>query len=210
MSSTVRRSRSSARPWITGRPDTPPAPCTSTPGMSFSRPVVSGVVARRREILPESVTPDPGSDMLGGCTSKRRSARTRTCGNCTVSPWAWAVSPACPASCAQAGSASAPSAVASNAGTRATENLWPASPLRLAAFVLFIVIGRFLICPVMGGMRHPSGKDRKMPDRSGTFHPSAFSGRPQCLRDPAPTGPGRERADSCAGWHVHHRPVGRW
>ena len=208
MSSTVRRRRSSARPWITGSPDTPPAPCTSTPGMSFSRPVVSGVVARRREILPESVTPDPGSDMLGGCTSKRRSARTRTCGNCTVS--STAASPACPASCAQAGSASAPSAVASSAGIRATENLCPASPLRLAAFLLFIVIGRFLVCPVMGGMRHPSGKDRKMLDRSGTFHPSASSGKPQCLRGPAPTGPDPGRADSCADWRVRRRPAGRW
>ena len=77
----------------------------------------------------------------------------------------------------------------------------------------FLLVHRHRSIPrlsFMGGMRRLSGKDRKMPDRSGTFHPSASSGRPQCLRDPAPTGPGRERADSCAGWHVHHRPADHW
>ncbi len=46
MPSTWMRSRSSARPCIEGRLDTPPAPLRLTPGMSCSRRAVSLVAAR--------------------------------------------------------------------------------------------------------------------------------------------------------------------
>jgi hypothetical protein len=59
MPSTLMRRRSSARPWMAGRLDTPPAPYRLTPGISDSRLAVSLVADRRgaRPALSSLVAP---------------------------------------------------------------------------------------------------------------------------------------------------------
>jgi hypothetical protein len=80
MPSTLMRIRSSARPRITGRLETPPAPCNWTPGTSRSRLAVSLVAGRRARSVSSSTWLAAGT----GCRRVSSMTTGSSCVGCSL------------------------------------------------------------------------------------------------------------------------------